>query len=359
MLKEEWLSIGYEKGLIEEVSPSEWVSFDEVYKKWFLTKINRIKPQSVDRIEVTYNRYYYGTKFEKMPVHTISEQTIYDFLNHIIISRGDITQKELQRMYQIVNNVMQYGFDLNLGRCYCVNWSMVKRYIALNNLKMRDTKELCVSLEDRSALAKAILDDKIYPEKRSACLCLLLNFYLGLRIGELAALRWSDINWTEKYIYIHSTEIKAYARNDTGDRLDRIEYTNQDRTKTPHSMRTVPLVRESIYILQELMKWHKHKEYDSEFLAHDGTDTILSKSLERTLRRLCVLCGIPKFSTHRIRKTFASELHRNGVSTKMISDVMGHAEIRTTERNYIISYADTLCTVREAMQNGLFIPLAN
>lgn len=359
MLKDEWLSIGYEKGLIDEVSPEEWLTFEEVYKRWFLTKVKRIKPQSVDRIEVTYNRYYDGTDLVKMPVHLITETVVYNFLNHIIISRGDITQKELGRMYQIVNNVMQYGFDLNLGRCYCVNWSMVKRYLALNCLKAHDTKELCVSLEDRRTLARAILVEKIYSEKRSACLCLLLNFYLGLRIGELAALRWSDVNWTEKYIYIHSTEVKAYARDDTGERLEHMEYVNQDRTKTPHSMRTVPLVKESIYILQELQKWHQTQEYESEFLAYDGTDIILTKSLEWTLRRLCIMYDIPKFSTHRIRKTFASELHRNGVPTKMISDVMGHAEIRTTERNYIISYGDTLGAVRDAMQKGLFIPLSD
>ena len=181
MLKEEWLSIGYEKGLIDDISESEWVSFESAYKAWFKTKINRIRPQSVDRIEVTYNKYYAGTDFVKTPVHGLNEFAIYTFLNKILVERGNITKKEYGRIYQIANNVMQYAFDINMGHCYCVNWSSVKRYIALDNIKESETKEYAVSAEHRERFARSVLIDNVYPEKRSASLVLLLNFYLGLR----------------------------------------------------------------------------------------------------------------------------------------------------------------------------------
>lgn len=357
MLAEEWMEIGYEKGLIEDVKEEEWVLFSTVYVSWFKTKINRIRPQSVDRIEVTYNKYYRDSELAKAPVHQINETVIYKFLNEIILRYGNITHKEFQRIYQIVNNVMVYACDTGLGYCRVINWSAVKRYVAVDNLATTQKKEMCVSLEERQALFRAVLLDKVYKEKRSASLCLILNFYLGLRIGELASLRWQDINFKERYVYVHSTQTKAFARDNNGERTENIEYTMQDRTKTVHSVRRVPLTNEGIFILGELREWHTHKGYDSEYLAYDGTDTILSKSLERTLRKLCKLCEISQFSSHRIRKTFASELHRNGVPTKMISEVMGHAEMRTTERSYIISYADTLDVLREAMQKGLIVSL--
>lgn len=358
MLKEEWLSIGYEKGLIDDISESEWVSFESAYKAWFKTKINRIRPQSVDRIEVTYNKYYSGTDFVKSPVHSLNEQVIYTFLNKILVERGNITKKEYGRIYQIVNNVMQYAFDINMGHCYCVNWSSVKRYIALDNIKESATKEYAVSAEHRERFARAVLIDKIYPEKRSASLVLLLNFYLGLRIGELASLRWQDINWKERYIYVHSTEVKSFGRDENGERIGNMSYKAQDRTKTVNSVRRVPLVNESIFILNELKEWHKFQNYESEFLAFDGDGVILTRSLERTLRRLCVLCEIPLFNSHRIRKTFATELHQNGVPTKVISDLMGHAEMRTTEQNYIITSPDSFDMVRNVMQHKPIIQLA-
>ena len=358
MLKDEWLSIGYEKGLIDDISESEWVSFETAYKAWFKTKINRIRPQSVDRIEVTYNKYYSGTDFVKLPVHSLNEHSIYTFLNKILVERGNITKKEYGRIYQIVNNVMQYAYDLHLGHCYCVNWSTVKRYIALDNIQIVESKEFSVSSAHRECFARAVLIDKIYPEKRSAALVLLLNFYLGLRIGELASLRWQDVNFKERYIYVHSTEVKSFGRDEDGERLGSILYKSQDRTKTVNSVRRVPLVNESIFILSELKDWHNLHNYDSEFLAYDGTDTILTRSLERTLRRICQLCEIPLFNSHRIRKTFATELHQNGVPTRVISDLMGHSDMRTTENNYIITSLDSFDVVRTAMQQKPMICLS-
>ena len=355
MLEEEWLSIGYKNGLIESVKECDWVLFETVYKAWFMTKINRIRPQSVDRIEVTYNKYYAHSEIVTRPVHQIDETVIYKFLNDIIVRYGNITKKEFMRIYQIINNVMIYANDTSTGYAKCVNWSVVKRYIAVDNILPVGNKEICVALSDRKILFNAVLFDMIYPQKHSASLCIVLNFYLGLRIGELASLRWQDVNLEERYIYVHTTETKAFERDANGCRTDNINYVVQDRTKTVHSVRKVPLINESVYVLQQLRQWHDKNKYDSDFLAYDGADTILSKSIDRTLRRLCELCDIPKFSSHKIRKTFASELHRNGVATKMISEIMGHAEMRTTERSYIISYDDTLQTVRNAMQKGLTI----
>lgn len=352
MDKDEWLAIGYDKGIIDELPETEHVAFATVYKNWFLTKINRIRPQSVDRIEAVWRKYYRGTGFVETPVHAVDEEKIYKFINGIILHYGDITRKEYLRIYQIVNNVMLYASDLNIGHAHLVNWGVVKRYIAVGNIVTKKGREFCVPEADRKVFFRAVLVDKLHPDKRSAGLCLCLNFYLGLRIGELASLQWDDVHLPERYVYVHSTQTRAYRRDGSGERLEN-EYFVQDTTKTAHSVRRIPLIRESVYILTELRKWHDRMGYTSPYLAYDGVDVVLCHSIERALYRLCGLCGIPRFNTHKIRKTFASELHRNGVPTKMISELMGHTDIRTTEQNYIISYPDTMQYVRQAMQAGM------
>ena len=67
MTKEAWIEEGYKLGIIKEVDIDEQVSFETAYHGWFKTKINRIRHQSVDRIEVTYNKYYACSDFVKMP----------------------------------------------------------------------------------------------------------------------------------------------------------------------------------------------------------------------------------------------------------------------------------------------------
>lgn len=353
MLENEWLTIGYEKGIITDVPIDKQVSFKKCYDGWFITKVNSIKPQSVDRIECTYNRYYAGTKINEMPVHQINEVYIYQFLNDILIRNKNITKKEFNRIYQIVNNVMSYAFECNIGCAKSVNWDVVKRYISVGNIKHDAKAERSISLSDRRRIIRAVLIENIYPLKRSACLCICLNFYLGLRIGELASVTWQDIDFKERKLYIHTTQTKSFERNEDGDRIGVIQYHDQDTTKTIHSVREVPLVNEAVYILSLLHEYHQKKGYEDKHIAYDGTDTILSKSIERTITRLCVLCDVLPFNSHLIRKTFATELHEKGVPTKIISDLMGHSEIRTTERFYILSSGNDISYLRNMMQDAL------
>lgn len=77
------------------------------------------------------------------------------------------------------------------------------------------------------------------------------------------------------------------------------------------------------------------------------------RSLDRTLRKLCDLCGVRYFNSHEIRKTFATMLHYNNVPTKVISGLMGHSEMSTTERCYILTYADEYKQVLGYMSDAL------
>ena len=353
MLESEWLAMGYKNGIITDVPLDKQVLFKDVYTGWFRMKINTIKSQSVDRIECTYNKYYLNADINNMPVHQINEVFCYQFLNDILIKFKTITKKEYGRIYQIINNVLSYAYDCNIGFTKSIDWHIVKRYIAEGNIKENIKSEHCISSTDRTAIINAVLNDNIYPEKRSASLCVCLNFYLGLRIGELASITWNDIDFNARKLYVHTTQTKSYARDDSGNRIGVISYHDQDTTKTPHGVRYIPLVNEAVYILLKLREYHKQQGYDDKHIAYDGADTILSKSIERTISRLNELCDVLPFNSHLIRKTFATTLHENGVPTKIISDLMGHAEIRTTEKFYIISSGNDITYLRDMLQEAL------
>lgn len=357
MLEKEWLDIGYSRGIIDTVPADSIVPFCDCFNKWFCSRMHSLKPQSLDRIECTWNKYFLCSSFILSPVHEIDEKAVYTFLNGLILSHGNITKKEYDRIYQIVNNVMYYAFDLDIGYCNSINWDIVKRHIAVENIIPSTKKEYAISDTHKNMLFKAVLQDDVYPRKRSACLCVLLNFYLGLRIGELAAIRWRDIDYQNKCIHVHQTETKYYERSPDGSRAA-VQYVVQDTTKTVYSVRKIPLIPEAMYLVQLIKQHHKAMGYDSDFLAYDGTQTILSKSIERTIYKLCDICHIDRFSSHRIRKTFASELHRNNVPSKIITELMGHSEIRTTEKYYILSYEDSLEELRQVMSCSLRVNLS-
>lgn len=352
MTELEWLEIGYSKNLIEVFEGDE-ITFSQAYKDWFRMKLKCIKEQSMDRIECTYNRYYGGTQLIEKCISTITETDIIDFLLSCITQNGDMTYKEFARVLQVARAPLLYMRDVGKGGAPLLDWDKIKRNLPISKLESKQKYEFAISMADVEKLLDNVINWKVYPIKQDACLLLCMNFYLGLRIGELAALCFNDFDFTRNVVKIYKTETKFFNRDEDGSRLGVMVYRVVDDCKTIYSVREIPILPEVKYIYDKILENHVLNGYDSPYLGYDGTDTILVRSLDRTLRRLCQLCDVPYFNSHEIRKTFASMMHFHGVPTRMISDLMGHSEIATTENCYILSYKNNYSNIFAEMQKSL------
>lgn len=338
MTRDEWLEIGYDKKIIEDYCIDECMIFSDCFNKWFCMKMQKVRGSTLDRIEVTYSRYFANSCIKDRYIHEFSVEYICSFFNDIIVNNF-ITLKEFQRIYQIVNNVLCYALDMNYGYAPLIDWNKVKRYVYNLDIEKHDTIEHFISQHDRNILFNSVLRDNILPDKKNTCLLLLLNFYLGLRLGELSALSFSDFDLQHRVVHIRRSESKCYSRDDVGLR-GVLTYEVNEELKTVNACRNVPLVDNAIYIYKLIEYNHQCHNYQSPYLCFDGSEMVYSYCLTRTLKRLCKLCGINPINTHLIRKTFASELHNSGVPTRVISDILGHSEIETTEKYYILSSDD-------------------
>lgn len=249
---------------------------------------------------------------------------------------------------------MSYAYDLSLGYANLLNWSFIKRMVFDNELDKRYSKEYMVSSADRQLIYKEVVSNNIYSEKRSASLALVLNFYLGLRVGELAALKFKDFDLNNKILKVERTQVKYFPRNENGERSNTMIYAIVSDLKTENAFRYVPLTDECIRLYQFIKEHHQTRGYKSEYICYDGKDTILERSVSRTLTRLCVLCGVEHINSHRIRKTYASSLHNQNIPTRIIADLMGHADTSTTEKIYILGYED-INIYRGQIENALSI----
>lgn len=354
MTEMEWLKMGYQNKIIDSVSLISVKTFGNCYDIWFKSRLGKIKPQSLDRIEVTYRKYYSDSSFVFSNVDKIDEHSIIQFLNNVIASYK-VNHKEFARIYQIVNNVMNYAHDFEISGARLIDWAKVKRCCNVNSLERNERMEYIVSDSDRQCLFDGVMN-YVYSEKQNACYCLLLNFYLGLRIGELAALKFSDFDLTNNTVTIRRTEVKFYKRDVDGFRIDSMHYQVADSLKTLNSYRVLPLLPEAKVIYMMIKAWHMNKGYSTEYLCYDGSATIPSRSITRTLTRLCKLLEIRHINTHLIRKTYASLLHQRNIPTKVISDLMGHSDMETTERSYILNYEAGYERYRSEIEKALCLP---
>lgn len=153
--------------------------------------------------------------------------------------------------------------------------------------------------------------DKMYAETEdSVFLAVKLNFLIGLRVGELVSLRWSDTEGN--HLHIMRQEI----RNQTTNTYEVVEHT-----KT-HQDRFVILVPKTLEILNKA-------EHQRKYIFMRGGERIVSRQIAYVLEKYAERQGVKTKSTHKMRKTYASNLSANGVPIDCIREMPGHNNLST------------------------------
>jgi integrase len=133
----------------------------------------------------------------------------------------------------------------------------------------------------------------------------------GLRVGELLALRWEDLDLVAGRLVVRRTL-----------------WRDQEGTPKGGRTREVPLSDEAVAVL----KAHRHLQGPYVFCEADGT-RLTHTRVKDVVPRACTRAGLAKrLTTHDLRHTFASHLVMRGVALKAVQELLGHATIDMTMR---------------------------
>jgi integrase len=153
----------------------------------------------------------------------------------------------------------------------------------------------------------------------------------GLRVGELLALEWSDINYKSAEIRICKTLIVSKA--DKGQEFTKVQHT----LKTENSQRSVRLSSSNAEMLKAMKKRRMAENVDDNgivFCSTKGT-YIQRRNFNRTLGRICKTAGIKEISANILRHTYGSIAIDRNIGAKTVSRTLGHSKIETTFNNYV------------------------
>ncbi len=200
-----------------------------------------------------------------------------------------------------------------------------EKYIAdkIKRPKISEKEVSCFTVAEQKKIERAVLVDK-----RQKMFGIVLCLYTGLRIGELLALTWKDIDFIKGVLSVNKT---IHDGKDENGRFCSIIGV----PKTQSSVRNIPLPKQLIPLLKKLKK-----QSDSVYVISDKGKGISIRVYQRNFSKLLERLNIPHKGFHALRHTFATRALECGMDVKTLSEILGHKSATVTLNRYVHSMAD-------------------
>ena len=290
------------------------------YKDWLNEWLeNYIKPTAKIK---TYARYAEIVERHIIPhlgdveLDEISALVIQKYVTHLSANGNLKTGKELapnsvNAIITVVQNSLKMAYTLGY----------VKEYVGdkVKRPKAQEKKIECFSSAEQKQIEAYVMGGK------TKLFGIVLCLYTGLRIGELLALEWSDVDFGKAELHVSKTCHDGKDKNGVFCRI-------VDTPKTSSSIRTIPLPRQIIPLLREVKK-NSHSIY----VVSNGEKSISIRSYQRSFNLILRNLNLPHRGFHSLRHTFATRALECGMDVKTLSEILGHKTPTVTLNRYVHS----------------------
>lgn len=304
-------------------------TFEDVYIQYLKTeKVLSVEPATLQRFNNDYIRFYRDTDFVKTDITKIKRIDVKTFYLQKI-NKFNLTSKSFANMRTITRQVFDYALELEM---ITVNPAIgIKLHSSVFAKTKKSAKTEVFDYLDKEALEKYIMT---HEHKNSVPYGLVLNFQLGLRVGELVALKWDDIN--KNTIDISRMEITYRPLNlETMQKMPTV-HKIVDHAKTDAGCRTILLTDKAKTVLEAIKAFNKEHNIKSEWIiSNENGRRIYKETVNDTLYSYCDKAELLRRSNHKIRKTTLSAWLDAGMNTNKVCEMAGHEDIETTMKYYI------------------------
>ena len=293
-------------------------TFEQLFYEFMEHKKEKVSAGTIRRMSFDWKKYYKtNPEFIQKPYKDVTPIDIDDFLNNIV-NTTKIKDKAFCNMCGILKQTFGYAVS---ARYISANENPYR--VEVNRKKIIPTRKKTSTQEVYNNSEKQLLLDEMSRrlQNNPTNTCIL-------------AIKSSDIKNGE--IHIHRQVVEDCDISNL-DSLKRIGYHAVEYTKSDAGDRYIPLTQKAQEYIKQIQRINKEtgESYQDFLFVKDGY--ILNPNrLYTLLKDACKRCiNIPVKGTHRIRKTFVSTLVNNGVPITTASRIAGHADERTTIKNYL------------------------
>ncbi len=294
--------------LKEIIKKERNISFKELSDNWLKSKKISIK-------ESTYYHYIYFLNKYILPTMEnvkLKELEDYNYNNFIIKLAEDLSAKTIRDLICILKSILYYANEE-----YKLNINIKK----IKSPKLVKNKVVIFSNREKGRLENYCIKEN---SLKSIGIIICLN--TGLRVGELCALQWKNIDLDRRILFVKHTVQRVY---DDEKKKTRIV---MDLPKTASSIREVPISNK----LFDILKLHKKKYKDENFFLSGESDKIIEpRNYEKYYKQVLKKCKIKSYKMHTLRHYFATNCINVGMDIKSLSEILGHSSVEVTLEKYV------------------------
>lgn len=301
-----------------------------LYSDWLQYKaLKSAATGSIRRIDNDWKSYYLDDKIISIPLPELTKLSLEEWALHKVKDRK-MTKTAYYNMSLIFRQSLDYAVDRGLlEKNPFRDFKMDSKLFTSKQKPADDTQ---VFLTDERPLVESEAWRDFQEKSSTSALAIPLAFLLGVRLGELVALKSSDIEGS--YITVQRMVQKLERQRPDGSWLP-AKWEVVPHTKTDAGFRKVYLTKEARRIISVIMEANKENQfYDDDFLFIDKGKRISPRAVDTRIRKYCDNININTKSTHKVRKTYISTLIDAGININEIRKQVGHEDERTTYKNY-------------------------
>lgn len=225
-----------------------------------------------------------------------------------------LSQKSVKDILIVLKMVLRFGVKYNL---------IVHRQIDIRFPTERERQEVEVLNKANQRKIMEFVKSNFTFQNLGIYICLSA----GLRIGEVCALTWDDIDAEQGVIYVNKTIQRIYHVGEMEKRTEVII----DTPKSKNSIREIPMTRDLLRIVKPLKKVVNGSFY---VLTNSSAPTE-PRTYRNYYKRLMKQLDIPALKFHGLRHSFATRCIESNCDYKTVSVLLGHSNISTTLNLYV------------------------
>lgn len=286
------------------------MNFKEISTLWKEEKRKFVKLSTISAYAVILENHLLPTFGNKVIV--ITEQEVQQFV--LLKLDAGLSQKTVKDFLIVLKMIYRYGVKINeFQHCdWDIKYPNPQENKALEVLNIAHHKKLMAFVSDNFTFRN---------------LGILICLQTGMRIGEVCALQWGDIDLQKGVVSISKTIERIYIID------SEVKHTELiiSSPKTQNSHRDIPLSKTLLQMLRPL----KRIVNDKFFIITNEEKPTEPRTFRNYYKTVLRTLNIPPLKFHGLRHSFATRCIESNCDYKTVSVILGHSDISTTLNLYV------------------------